>query len=610
MSGGVDKPHEQLSEPFIAPTPSPAPLPVFTPSSSYELYCTVLSGLSAAWRRFVAARWRVLLPLYRRVDLPGLRGFAVVELLVIACYLLLNALYLLPHLYNMLRPRAELQTYMVSMVQSAYRLGTVGTWNVLALWLPVTRHSVWNHAIGISFDRSIWYHVWVSRLALFILALHAGGLYAWMLWKQELLQELLAGGFTGKVPSGELAMLGGLLLLVTSIQLVRRRWWELFLRCHYVGLLLFTVFSALHDRMVVKVALAGVALYGLDLLLRCLHWTRPVQLLDLRVLDGDVTRIEWRLQGFRFEAGQFVLLCIPAVSPFEWHPYSLSSSPHQPTCVVHSQQKGEWTRRLQQLAQSFDASRPCSLYVEGPYGSLSVPLRLYRHVLLVSGGMGVTPMLSTYNCLQQQRHHGGEQQQLAAVAFVWTMRDRRLLRSVWRDTMRLQQQQQQQQQHSPQRSADGAVIEADDSTSLRSIHIGAFPSSPRCDPMPSVSSPAGFSTHFHVTSSLTGDDGGSEDWHVSRGRPRLSSHFADMKRSMLASAAESGRHAVRRAGLRPAIIDRPLPSAVHSALRCALPSPLRSDCWLPLRLARGDLSVVALALPAVCSKSHIGCSAA
>ena len=504
----------------LQPPPAASSISALHPSQVYAAYCAstsiLTSLLTSAWSYFLFVRWGLLLPLYRRVDLPGLRGFAVVELLVIAAYLSVNAYYLGPFLLAFVTPQSDYPSYMLAMVRAAFRLGTVGTWNVLALWLPITRHSIWNYAIGISFDRSAWYHVWVSRIALSILALHGLGLYAWMLWKGTFLQELTAGGLKGKVPTGELAMLGGLLILVTSLECVRRRSWELFIRAHYVGLLLFTVFSLLHDHMVWKVTLAGLALFGVDWLVRLVNWTRPVQVLDMRVLEGGVTRVEWRSPGFNFEPGQFVLVCFPLLSPFEWHPYSLSSSPHHPSIVVHSKRRGEWTTRLEVLARGFEAGKSPRMFVEGPYGALTLPLPLYRHVLLVSGGMGVTPMLSIYHHLHAG-HWGigveGRGVEMAAVRFVWSVRDARLIDSVWGDIERLH---------------------------------AAAPLSPPALPDPQPRSPTSdaFCPVFHVTSAASArreeEAGERMKWAVASGRPPLASIFAAMKRDMAEAGEEAG----------------------------------------------------------------------
>eukprot|EP00644_Phytophthora_capsici_P006508 jgi/Phyca11/118653/e_gw1.36.506.1 len=52
-------------------------------------------------------------------------------------------------------------------------------------------------------------------------------------------------------------------------------------------------------------------------------------------LPGGITRIcfprERKDTGevFTFKAGQYAFLCIPSISRLQWHPFTLSSSPHE-----------------------------------------------------------------------------------------------------------------------------------------------------------------------------------------------------------------------------------------------------------------------------------------
>ena len=506
-------PVTQPSAPDVQPAPARLhPL--------YTLYLTIASGLSSVYSAFVRLRWRLLLPLYYRVNLPYMHSLAAIELLCILAYIAVNAYFVLPLLFNMLWPR-PLSVYMVDMVQSAYHLGAIGSYNLLAVWLPVTRHSLWNYVLGMSYDRARLYHIHVSRYTLLLFALHGTGLYAWILYKNEFWSELRLGGWTGHMATGSFAMTGGLLLLVTSCGICRRRWWELFYRCHWVGLVVFTVFSMLHDPLVVRWQLAGVVLFGVDLLCRTYKWTKPVDVVSV-TSQGEVTRIQWRASSFEFEAGQFVLICFPAISPLEWHPYSIASSPHHlPHVVVYSKRMGWWTRRLQELSMEATTTSPIRMYIEGPYGQLSVHLPLYRHVMLVSGGLGVVPMLSVYHQLLKQSEAGAEADggAISDVQFVWSMRDKQLIKSVWRDMEQ---------------------FNSNTSQPLSSPHFSSAPLSALCSPASPTSTNAddGFSRRFYLTSSQSStqphsEEAGDAGWHLSKGRPPLSRLFDDMRTRML-----------------------------------------------------------------------------
>ena len=71
----------------------------------------------------------------------------------------------------------------------------------------------------------------------------------------------------------------------------------------------------------------------------------------------------------------------------KWHPFSISSSPHQEVVTLHIRIVGYWTNRLYQIAE---AGSDINILLEGPYGSLAVDLfsERYKLIMLFSGGIG------------------------------------------------------------------------------------------------------------------------------------------------------------------------------------------------------------------------------
>ena len=89
-------------------------------------------------------------------------------------------------------------------------------------------------------------------------------------------------------------------------------------------------------------------------------------------LSADVVRISFPRAAFSYEAGQYVHIMIPKLSIFEWHPFSISSSPHNETVTIHIRVLGNWTKEVQNLARSLPPESPLDIYLEGPCGALSV----------------------------------------------------------------------------------------------------------------------------------------------------------------------------------------------------------------------------------------------
>ena len=74
------------------------------------------------------------------------------------------------------------------------------------------------------------------------------------------------------------------------------------------------------------------------------------------LLPGGV--LELRLskpRGFRYAPGQYVHLCCPSISAFEWHPFTLTSAPEDDFLSVHIKAAGDWTSALHALAAADEA---------------------------------------------------------------------------------------------------------------------------------------------------------------------------------------------------------------------------------------------------------------
>ncbi|HKE98065.1 MAG TPA: ferredoxin reductase family protein [Actinomycetes bacterium] len=94
-----------------------------------------------------------------------------------------------------------------------------------------------------------------------------------------------------------------------------------------------------------------------------------------------------KLERLRAQAGQFFRWRF--LTPDAWwqaHPFSLSAAPTSRTLRLTIKAVGDHTRTLQRL-------RPgVRVIAEGPYGALTGVQRTRRRVLLIAGGIGITPM--------------------------------------------------------------------------------------------------------------------------------------------------------------------------------------------------------------------------
>jgi predicted ferric reductase len=75
------------------------------------------------------------------------------------------------------------------------------------------------------------------------------------------------------------------------------------------------------------------------------------------------------------------------------HPFSLSAAPHHQYLRITVKDLGDHSRDLQQLRVGTRA------FLEGPYGSFTPSRRRRRKVLLLAGGVGITPIRALFEAL-------------------------------------------------------------------------------------------------------------------------------------------------------------------------------------------------------------------
>ncbi|XP_051114023.1 respiratory burst oxidase homolog protein C-like [Andrographis paniculata] len=129
-----------------------------------------------------------------------------------------------------------------------------------------------------------------------------------------------------------------------------------------------------------------------------------VQILkDPIIYPGDVIALHMsKPSGFTYKSGQYIFVKCAAVSPFEWHPFSITTAPKDDYISVHIRVCGDWTRRLRAVlskdrraeSQQEDTFSFPKVLIDGPYGAPTQDYKDYNVVLLTGLGIGATPMIS------------------------------------------------------------------------------------------------------------------------------------------------------------------------------------------------------------------------
>ncbi len=101
------------------------------------------------------------------------------------------------------------------------------------------------------------------------------------------------------------------------------------------------------------------------------------------------------LDALDAQPGQFFLWRF--ITPDGWwqaHPFSLSAAPTRKHLRITVKDLGDYTHRLQRI------KRGTRVFAEGPFGTFTAERRTGRRVLLIAGGIGITPLRALLETIQ------------------------------------------------------------------------------------------------------------------------------------------------------------------------------------------------------------------
>ncbi|XP_071733407.1 respiratory burst oxidase homolog protein C-like isoform X2 [Rutidosis leptorrhynchoides] len=154
-----------------------------------------------------------------------------------------------------------------------------------------------------------------------------------------------------------------------------------------------------------------ISLYACERLIRVFRsGIKPVTILKAAVYSQNSRNVlaltMSKPPGFKYKSGQYMFVNCAAISPFEWHPFSITSAPGDNHLSVHIRSAGDWTNQITKIFSKVhnlllgwcitDNKKyefP-NILIDGPYGAPAQDYKKYDVVLLVGLGIGATPMIS------------------------------------------------------------------------------------------------------------------------------------------------------------------------------------------------------------------------
>ncbi|XP_050459016.1 dual oxidase 2-like isoform X1 [Cataglyphis hispanica] len=193
------------------------------------------------------------------------------------------------------------------------------------------------------------------------------------------------------------------LIFVCSLSMVRKSFYNWFSLIHslypvfYILMILHGSGRLVQEPYFHYFFLGPVILFILDKVVTVTRITIEIPILKAEILPSGVTCIIFpKPLNFQYKSGQWIRIACPALQTNEYHPFTLSSAPHETTLSIHVRAVGPWTRNIREKLELYTMSNKTlpMIHMDGPYGEGHQDWDKYEVAIMVGGGIGVTPFAS------------------------------------------------------------------------------------------------------------------------------------------------------------------------------------------------------------------------
>ncbi|KAK4457755.1 ferric reductase NAD binding domain-containing protein [Cladorrhinum samala] len=324
----------------------------------------------------------------------------------------------------------------------------------------------------VQFDKNITFHIttawsivffsWVHTIAHWvnfaqIAAKNNLGVYGW----------LLANFVSGPGWTGYIMLISLMGMVITSVEKTRRANYERFWYTHHFFMVFFFFWSIHGAFCMIQPDFApfctsigtqaigvfwqywmyGGFAYLAERIAREIRGRHKTYISKVIQHPSNVCEIQIKKENTKTRAGQYIFFCCPAVSLWQYHPFTLTSAPEEDYISIHMRVVGDFTRAVAEtLGCEFDKKKGDSsrvvgvdqqndevdpalrrvlprVYIDGPFGSASEDVFKYEIAVLCGAGIGVTPFASILKSIWYRMNYPQKKTRLSKVYFFWICRD-------------------------------------------------------------------------------------------------------------------------------------------------------------------------------------------
>ncbi|KAJ3380690.1 hypothetical protein HDU92_005845 [Lobulomyces angularis] len=196
---------------------------------------------------------------------------------------------------------------------------------------------------------------------------------------------------------GIIAWAAMIAMLVTSIYLIRRKYYKLFFWTHQLYILA-VIFAVMHDSNVIYYIIPALLYLVYDKIApRLTNSEFRNAKATIYYMDKTIVRLNITLPNNQefpyYPPGSWVNICFPKLSKIDWHPFSITSNylDNKKVLTIIVASKGKWSSGLVEMSADGSAVE-VPVKVNGYFGN-GHPFKENVRSLLVAGGTGVSALI-------------------------------------------------------------------------------------------------------------------------------------------------------------------------------------------------------------------------
>lgn len=295
--------------------------------------------------------------------------------------------------------------------------------------LLATRSNLFSIILRLPSPVVLQYHRWIGLATV----AHATTHIAYNIMHYVATDQVESSFESPRIRVGLLAWICLVIMLLTSLPIVRRRFFEVFYYSHFL-FFIFVVGALYHTTNGPEFLLPGLSLWAVDRAIRFAYNFRKISTESVVYCEGDLVKLGVSGIGAA-KPGQIIWLQIPNIAFVNWHPFTVARTTvtannnteatngdkGKPVTTIAIRGLGGYTKAVQKLAATNEQTS-LKIRVDGPYGVGRFDWRNQNLIVLIAGGVGITPGLSIASAIIEAPEPNPNRPNKQQIHLVWIVK--------------------------------------------------------------------------------------------------------------------------------------------------------------------------------------------